>query len=211
MKKRILLVTVVTAVILAFNAQRASADSINTIFTYTYNGPTFGQADPPLTGGHLSMTINLSALLSSATLAFVNPLSWSMSDGVNTFASTDCTTQPCSASFKFASDSKGNVTAWYITASGTAAAAFSVLSFFSPCFCPDQVDSVSDGRLYATVSHNSPTFNTDLHPWVISTSVPEPESLSLLLLSLAVLGYWLRKKGLYVRGCQDKAFPADEA
>src|SRR5437016_4404649 len=162
MTKRTFLLTVVTiGLIVACNPRLACAD---TIFTYSYSGPGYTYADPYYVGAHLSMTLSLSTLLSSSTLADVSPLFWSLSDGVDTFTSTDCEMDSCSTSFRLASDTHGNVTAWTVKASmsnTSPAMRFSVSSFFSPCpnACGDQVDSVSYSdttvRAYATVNHNA--------------------------------------------------------
>src|SRR6266446_8426665 len=206
MTKRTFLVTLVTlGLIIACNPPLACAD---TIFTYSYSGPSYTYVDPYYVGAHLSMTLSLSTLLSSSTLADVTPLFWSLSDGKETFTSTDCETDSCSMSFRFASDTHGNVTAWNVKASisnSSPAMRFSVSYYFSPCpnVCGDQVDSVSytDATVHAYASLNH---NVVAPPWVgssvPSTPVPEPASLSSLLLGLARLAYRLRKNVFLTKG-----------
>jgi hypothetical protein len=201
--------------------QLALADSIVT-YRYQTGGYNFGEVDAPYTrADFLSMTINFSAPLALAPMGSVvpvqtavTPLSWSISDGVNSYSSSTCMTLSCSQTFSFAADATGAIVAWNVQVSvsnfAPNVASVGVRSAFVGIFAPDQFDFVgmtfvnppagSIKSPQAEFVHNDPAAAKSL--WSMSTnpapSVPEPASISLVISGIAGLGLFLnsRRRGM---------------
>jgi hypothetical protein len=170
---------------IALVAPATRADS-----TYTYTGNTynifFGSAAcPPECGVSGSFTVSTS-LLAGTEYSFT-PLSFSITDGVETITQANATT----SAFTVVTDSSGAIIGWNMEWLTTG---YSIFSGTNPpgCVGCSVIDSSGDN----SVSQGAQVKN-DPGTWTSTTTgVPEPSSLSLLCLGILALVALSSKKAI---------------
>ncbi len=150
----------------------------------------------------LTVTIDLASPLLPFTTQAVNPVSFVISDGVQTFTQSNEVFAP---TFRFATDGLGNISSWFVSAALTSTQPSSagyeediVLCRPSPIICTSYYDRVSLYNL-SSVLVGSGQNSQNVGSWTISTAssgvpVPEPTTLTLLTSVLVGLGLYSRRR-----------------
>ncbi|HEX5228104.1 MAG TPA: hypothetical protein VFW44_10355 [Bryobacteraceae bacterium] len=151
--------------------------------TYTYTGNDFVTVLAPYTtsdfvGGNFTLA---SALGDNMALAPITPLSYSFSDGVQTFTSA---TPPTDVTFEAGTDASGNITSWIVQLQNGS----NIVSTNS---------SSSDfGETPTALGENL----GDPGTWVMSgggtSPTPEPENVALIAAGLAAMAVAVRRRNL---------------
>lgn len=150
------------------------AADANANVTYVYTGAPFTIASGGWSGSNnVTGSMVLSAALNAnLNLQVVAPVSFSFSDGLDTFTSLNAVSPTI---FAFSTDSSGNITGWN--------------NFY-------QIDGShyiqSSGNGDAVLSPSGGAFNSTKGSWSLATAVPEPASWALLLIGFGIAGGGLR-------------------
>jgi hypothetical protein len=188
----------VVALIIAATSPFALADTI-----LTYTGSPFATATGAFsTSDFLTVTIDLASPLLTFTTQTVNPVSFVISDGLQTFTQAN---QLFAPTFRFSTDGLGYISSWFISAALKSTQPSSagyeediVLCQATPIFCSSPPAQVSLYNL-SGVLVGSGQQSLHVNSWTVSTSaptaVPEPQTLTMLLTSvLAGIGLYSRRR-----------------